>query len=257
MPEVASSNQPPISSELAKLLMPNEGNQEQNWLLFKEILDSRKHLETTLLQLLYSATLKEDEQTTDVPDGAGGTRQRRRPFVRIARLPDESKICPECKEIRDDYKWASCDNIKLHKNKQKVPTAWLNWKPLLNDVGFTSVTQAVLTNVNVILSTANMDKGFKGINYGLGIGADIDEMIYEHPEWQGEGAKFTRSFRTLLESTVALNVASVLSRSLEGRLIDRITQSTQVRETLVRGLGEGRQKSEGGMLSKIGQWFTQ
>ena len=58
---MAESGVAGLSPELVKLLSSSEGSMESNWIIFREILDTKKDLQETLLQLLYSATLKEDE----------------------------------------------------------------------------------------------------------------------------------------------------------------------------------------------------
>jgi hypothetical protein len=287
-----------LSPELIKLLSSSEGSTESNWIIFKEILDTRKDLQETLLQLLYSSTLKEDERVT--PEG------RRIPITRLARLPDEKRICPKCKAIKDDYLWEMCnpkeevqrdlrlselelDSLKKRiaqdktkgieadvltkyrveelekkirslratkpKHSDSVATLWLNWKPPLSDVGFSKVLNAILTSVNKNLRLGNLKADANIINYALGIAGDVDEMIVEHPEWQCEGAKFTRSERVMLESTIAQNIRAALSMGLGAILLERLTQNTQRRELTTSGEFAGGKKDDG-ILGKLGKWIT-
>lgn len=259
------NNSPSLSGELTKLMAGGPMPEAQNWLLFKEMLGTGP-LRQSLLEMLYLGVLKEDTEI-QIIDGE----EIRQPIMRIARLPDEKRICEICKRVRNDYKWESCNGIervkdikgttrtvgKVHK---RVDTKWLNWKPPLNDRGFPVIINSIMSNVHQAMSTANLKKNFDSIGVSRGLAADIDEMIYEHDTgdedtWAGDGAHFTRAWRTHLETTIASNINAVLTRSDLGKLLERLTQSTQRRELDVDRGGGGSQGS-GGIVDKIGQYFT-
>ena len=125
----------------------------------------------------------------------------------------------------------------------------------LSDVGFSKVLNSILSSINKNLRLGNFKKDANITTYALGIAGDVDEEIVEHPEWQCEGAKFTRSERVMLESTIAQNIGPAL-HGLGAILLERLTQNTQRRELTTSGEFGGK-KEEGGFLGKIGKWMSQ
>jgi hypothetical protein len=135
-------------------------------------------------------------------------------------------------------------------------TVWLNWKPKLTQEGMSGVIGYIMANVGMTFSTGNLEKKKSNMTlYALGIGTDVDEVIFEHPNWKYPGVRITRAEHTLIQSTVAKLVQTVLSRSDDGQVLDLVGTNHESKEIQVSGARNMGGKDKG-PLDKIGEYLT-
>lgn len=227
------SRNAPISISLRDIFNRNQ----MTYQLFSDMLDSKKHLYTTLLRILFSSDIVE-RTIYKKKTVMGKEKYSPQQVLAVQHLPDEKRYCPKCNEIKDNPDWEYC-------KKDSVRTKWLHWRPVLNETGFDSVINYILANTNTILSTGNLSEKFDTTKYAIEIAGSVDEMMLENfQDWCNKEAPITRAMRENIELTIAINVKSILTRSTKSKMIDIVGKSTIVQESITNRL-ESEQRKQG------------